>query len=134
MGWEKEGAKGKAWWPTNYSLVKRPVWVIEATAKDSQYAYGRQILWIDKELYIAYYKEAYDRSGRLWRSVLNSVSVARTPEGDFSVAQPDFTLAVDEQQDHATVEVPFKKDQPLAFGVGLSGDIFTQAEMMRKGK
>ncbi len=134
MGWEKEGWKGKAWWPTNYNLVKRPVWVVEATAKDSQYAYSRQVLWIDKELYVAYYKEAYDRSGRLWRMLLNSVSMAQTPEGDLSLAQPDFTLSVDEQQEHATVELPLKQEQPLAFGVGLSGDLFTQAELMKRGK
>ena len=134
IGWEKEGWKGKAWWPTNYNLVKRPVWVVEATAKDAQYAYSRQVLWIDKELYVAYYKEAYDRSGRLWRMLLNSVSVARTPEGDLSLAQPDFTLSVDEQQNHATVELPFTQGQPLAFGVGLSDDLFTQGELMKRGK
>jgi len=134
MGWEKEGWKGKAWWPTNYNLVKRPVWVIEAIAKDPQYAYSRQVLWIDKELYVAYYKETYERSGQLWRVLLNSVSVARTPEGDLSLAQPDFTLSVDEQQNHGTVELPFKKGQPLAFGVGLSGDMFTPGELMRRGK
>ena len=108
--------------------------MIEATAKDPQYAYARQVLWIDKELYIAYYKETYERSGLLWRVLLNSVSVARTPEGDLSLAQPDFTLAVDEQHNHATVELPFKQGQPLAFGVGLSDDLFTQAELMKRGK
>jgi hypothetical protein len=134
MGWEKEGWKGKAWWPTNYNLVKRPVWVIEATAKDPQYAYGRQVLWIDRELYLAYYKEAYERSGQLWHMLLNSVSVAQTPEGDFSLAQPDFTLSVDEQQNQATVELPFKQEQPLAFGVGLSEELFTQQQLLKRGK
>jgi hypothetical protein len=134
MGWEKEGWQGKAWWPTNCGLVKRPVWVIEATAKDEQYAYGRQVLWIDRELYVAYYKETYERSGLLWRVLLNSVSVAQTAEGDLSVAQPDFTLSVDEQHDHATVELPFKKEQPLTFGAGLSEGLFTQAELMKRGK
>lgn len=134
MGWEQEGWKGNAWWPTNYNLVKRPVWVIEATAKDPQYAYSRQVLWIDKELYIAYYKETYERSGQLWRVLLNSVSVARTPEGDLSLAQPDFTLSVDEQQNHGTVELPFKKGQTLTFGVGLSDNLFTQGELARRGK
>jgi len=134
MGWEKDGWAGKAWWPTNYNLVKRPVWVIEATAKDSQYAYGRQILWIDRELYVAYYKEAYNRAGQLWRMLLNSVSVARTPEGDFSVAQPDFTLSVNELQNNATVEQPFKQDHPLAFGVGLSSERFTTNDILKRGK
>lgn len=134
MGWEKEGWKGKAWWPASYSLVKRPVWVIEATAKDPQYAYSRQVLWIDRELYIAYYKEAYERSGQLWRMLLNSVSVAQTPAGDFSLAQPDFTLSVDEQHNHATVELPFKQGQPLAFGVGLLGELFTPSELLKRGR
>lgn len=134
MGWEKEGWKGNAWWPTNYNLVKRPVWVIEATAKDPQYAYGRQVLWIDRELYVAYYKETYNRAGQLWRMLLNSVSVARTPEGDFSVAQPDFTLSVNELQNNATVEQPFKQGQPLAFGVGLSSDRFTTQDILSRGR
>ncbi len=134
MGWEKEGWPGKAWWPTTCHLVKRPVWVIEARAKDERYAYGRQVLWIDRELYIAYYKEAYNRAGQLWRMLLNSVSVARTPEGDFSLAQPDFTLSVDEEQNRATVELPRNQGQPPTFGSGLSEELFTQTQLMKRGK
>ena len=134
MGWEKEGWKGKAWWPTTIQLVKRPVWVIEATAKDPKYAYGRQVLWIDRELYIAYYKEAYNRAGQLWRVLLNSVTVARTPEGDLSLAQPDLTLSVDELLSRATLELPMKKGQPLRFGVGLSDYQFNTGALMQRGK
>jgi len=134
MGWEKKGWKGKAWWPTNCQLVKRPMWVVEATAKDAQYEYSRQVLWIDKELYIAYYKEAYNRAGQLWRMLLNSVTVARTPEGDLSVAQPDFTLSVDELQNQATVELPGKAEEPLTFGTGLSVEQFTPAALLKRGK
>jgi hypothetical protein len=110
------------------------VWIVEATSKDTQYAYGRQVLWIDRELYVGYYKETYDRDGQQWRMLLNSVSVGRTAQGDFSVAQPDFTLSVDEQRNHATIELPLKPGQQLAFGVGLSGELFTQTELMRRGK
>ena len=134
MGWDTPGWTGKAWWPANYNLVTRPVWVLEATAKDPQYAYRRQILWIDRELYVGYYKETYDKEGQLWRVVLNSVSVGRTAEGDFSVAQPDFTLSVDEVRNRATVELPLKQGQRLAFGVGLTADLFTQSELMKRGK
>lgn len=134
MGWEKEGWKGKAWWPTTIQLVKRPVWVIEATAKDPKYAYGRQVLWIDRELYIAYYKEAYNRAGQLWRVLLNAVTVARTPEGDLSLAQPDLTLSVDELLSRATLELPAKKGQPIRFGVGLSDMQFTTGALMQRAK
>ena len=133
-GAEKGGWKGKAWWPTTIQLVKRPVWVIEATAKDPKYAYGRQVLWIDRELYIAYYKEAYNRAGQLWRMLLNSVTVARTPEGDFSLAQPELTLSVDELLGRATLELPTKKGQPLRFGVGLTDTQLSTGALMQRGK
>lgn len=134
LGWETAGWKGSAWWPTKCRLVKRPVWVIEAVAKDEQYAYGRQVLWIDRELYLAYYKEAYNRAGQLWRMLLNAVSVARTPDGDLSVAQPDFTLSVDEEQNRATVETPRKEGQPPMFGTGLADELFTQTQLLKRGK
>jgi hypothetical protein len=134
MGWEKEGWKGKAWWPTTCALVKRPVWVVEATAKDAQYAYHRQILWIDRELYIAYYKEAYNRAGQLWRTLLNAVSIAQAPEGEFSVAQPDLILSVDEQQNHATVESLRKKEQSLSYNVGLEVVQFTANGLRKRAK
>jgi hypothetical protein len=134
MGWDTQGWTGKAWWPVNYNFVIRPAWVVEATAKDSQYAYSRQMLWIDRELYVGYYKEAYDKDGQLWRVVLNSVSVGRTADGDFSVAQPDFTLSVNEIHNRATVELPLKQGQRLAFGVGLTADLFTQSALMKRGK
>lgn len=125
MGWQKEGWKGKAWWPTNCHLIKRPVWVVEATAKDSQYGYARQVFWIDQEIYVAYYKEAYDRSGRLWRMLASAVSIARTADGELSVGQPDFILSVDERDDSATVELPGKPGQPITFGTVRSSEEFT---------
>lgn len=134
MGWEKEGWKGKAWWPTTLQLVKRPVWVIEATAKDPKYAYGRQVMWIDRELYIAYYKETYNRAGQLWRVLLNAVTIARTPEGDLSLAQPDLTLSVDELLSRATLELPMKKGPPIRFGVGLLDSQFSTGALMQRGK
>jgi hypothetical protein len=127
--------KGKAWWPASVQLVKRPVWVIEATAKDPKYAYGRQVLWIDRELYIAYYKEAYNRAGQLWRMLLNSVTVARTPEGDLSLVQPNLTLSVDELQQRATVELPAKNNgRPTRFSTGLLDRQFTPTTLIQRGK
>ncbi len=132
MGWQNKEWKGKAWWPTNCRLVKRPVWVVEATSKDLKYGYLRQVLWIDKELYVAYYKEAYDRSNQLWRMLASSVSVARTPEGELSVGQPDFILSVDEHQNRATVELPGRAGQPITFGTGLTNEQFTPGNVLRK--
>lgn len=132
MGWEKADWDGLAWWPVNVHLTRRPVWVVEATPKDPAYAYSRQVLWIDKELYIGYYKITYDKAGQLWRTLLNSVSIGKTADNDFSVAQPDFMLSVDERHNQATVELPFKQGHELSFNVGLSGALFTPAEFARQ--
>jgi hypothetical protein len=107
---------------------------VVTTAKDPQYAYSRQVLWIDQELYTGYYKEAYDKGGQLWRTLLNSVSLGQTSQGDFSLAQPDFTLSVNEQRNRATVELPLKEGRKLTFNAGLSDRLFTQLEMMKRGK
>lgn len=133
-GWQVDNATGTAWWPSNYRLTKRPVWVVEATAKDPKYAYSRQILWIDQELFIAYYKETYDRVGRLWRMLLNSISIWQSESGDFSFALPDFTLSVDEQRNRATVELPLQKGQQLTVNAGLTEEQFTPAHMRVRGR
>jgi hypothetical protein len=132
MGWEKADWDGLAWWPVNVHLARRPVWVVEATPKDPAYAYSRQVLWIDKELYSGYYKMTYDKAGQLWRTLLNSVSIGKTADGNFSVAQPDFLLSVDERRNEATVELPFKQGHELSFNVGLSGAFFTPAKFARQ--
>ena len=51
-----------------------------------------------------------------------------------SVTQPDFTLAVDELGNRATVKLPLKPGQPLNFNVGLPDEIFTQSELTKRGK
>jgi hypothetical protein len=67
--------------------------------------------------------------------LLNSVTVMRTPEGDFSLAQPDFTLSVDELQQRATVELPAKNNgRPTRFNSGISDKQFTPTDLMRRGK
>ena len=133
-GWQGENAKGKAWWPSNYRLTKRPVWVVEATAKDPKYAYARQVLWIDQELFIAYYKETYDRVGRLWRMLLNSIAIWQSEAGDFSFALPDFTLSVDEQRNRATVELPLQQGRQLRVNAGLTEEQFTPVQMRVRGR
>jgi hypothetical protein len=133
-GWQADSGNSTAWWPSNYRLTKRRVWIVEATAKDPKYGYSRQILWIDQELFVAYYKETYDRVGKLWRMLLNSMSIWQSEEGDFSFGLPDFTLSVDEQNNRATVELPLQKGRKLTVNTGLSEEQFTPAQMRIRGR
>ncbi len=50
----------------------RDVWVIEGTPKQPQYAYGKRVLFIDKESYFIAYSDIYDKAGQLWKVWLNN--------------------------------------------------------------
>ncbi len=126
--------QGAAWWPTNLHLTKRPVWIVEATAKDPYYAYGRQILWIDKELFRGYYKEIYDRSGKYWKTILVSGGQALSEDREFSTRQADYGLALDEHSATANVVLPLREGNDIRVNVGLPEMDFSYQSLSRLGK
>jgi len=126
--------QGAPWWPTNLYVTKRPVWLIEALPKDPYYAYGRQILWIDKELFRGYYKEVYDRSGQYWKTILASGGQALSEDGVFSTRQADFGLALDEHVTSANVVLPLREGNDIRVNVGLSAEDLTYQGLTRFGK
>jgi uncharacterized protein DUF1329 len=46
---------------------KRPVYVIEGRSKLPQYAYGKRVLYIDRQAWVVAYEDIYDRGGELWK-------------------------------------------------------------------
>ncbi len=127
--------QGAAWWPTNLYLTKRPVWLVEAVAKDPYYAYGRQVIWIDKELFRGYYKEVYDRAGRYWKTILVGGGQALSEDGVFSTRQADFGLALDEHAaTAANVVLPLREGNDIRVNVGLDPDDFGYQGLTRFGK
>jgi hypothetical protein len=125
---------GAAWWPTNLHLTKRSVWLLEITPKDPYYAYGRQILWVDKELFFGYYKEIYDRAGEYWKTIVRSGGVALNKEKTFSTTQTDFLMALDERSNQATVTLPLREGNDIKVNIGLDPTHFTYQSLTRFGK
>jgi hypothetical protein len=125
---------GAAWWPTNLYLAKRPVWVLEFTPKDPYYGYGRQFLWIDKELFAGYYKEIYDRAGEYWKTIIRSGGIALNAEKTFSTLQTDFVLALNERTNAATVVLPLREGNDIHVNVGLDPQLFSSQGLNRFGK
>jgi len=87
---------------------KRKVYVIEGVPKMPQYAYGKRLLFMDKETYFFAYSDIFDRAGQLWKVVLNQWSFKHkaTPTlgeeyPDEMPYQPSMT-SVDIQLNHAT--------------------------------
>src|SRR5262245_21806765 len=49
----------------------RDAYVLEGVAKQPQYAYGKRVLFIDKETYYIAYSDIYDRAGQIWKVWIN---------------------------------------------------------------
>ena len=52
----------------NVRLERRPIYVVKLTQLDPSYVYGHRIFYIDKETFLYYHVENYDRKGRLYRT------------------------------------------------------------------
>lgn len=85
----------------------RKVYVIEGVSKLPQYAYGKRVIYIDKEGYVVVYSDIYDRRGEIWklwidnhqfRKQARSGSEAYDEERNFYAG---FTM-IDTQLGHAT--------------------------------
>lgn len=68
---------------------KRPVYVIEGVPKQAQYAYGKRVLYIDKETYLITYTDIYDRAGHLWKTWINQYGFRKRAAPGYGTEYPD---------------------------------------------
>jgi hypothetical protein len=104
LGCEVAGWRGASWAPVNIIWSPRPVWIVEGMPKDPYYNYGRQLFYADKEIFMLWFKEIYDRAGQYWKGMyLNHSFQVAFPSGRTSIPGADVYSAVDEKMNHATV-------------------------------
>jgi hypothetical protein len=125
---------------------KRKVWVVEGIPKQPQYAYGRRLIFVDKESYLIPFTDIFDRAGQLWKVWINEYSfkskaiasgIEYSSEMPF---QPSITM-VDTQLNHATrAALPSAKypgEQGWYFNqgqkTGLTEEFFTIAHLIESG-
>jgi len=125
---------GAAWWPTNLHMTKQPVWILEITAKDPYFAYGKQYLWIDKGLFRAYYKEVYSRAGEYWKTFLLSGGIALSRDNVFSTPQSDYALAIDEHRAQTNVVLPLREGYDIRVNVGMDPERFDYQNLSKTAK
>ena len=128
---------------------KRKVWVIEGRSKFSQYAYGKRVLFVDKEAFYTPSTDIYDRGMELWKIWINGINVGYRPFPGAKVSVYDYETGfipnitmVDMQLEHATRaalpshEFPDEEGWYWNMGpkVGLEPDFFTVAELIRGGR
>jgi hypothetical protein len=80
-GFREPGFKGLPWVPLDNTLVKRPVWVIEATPRDRYYLYGKLVLGVDRETYKVGNVVKYDWKGQPMAVFSRGIAFGTSPDG-----------------------------------------------------
>jgi hypothetical protein len=96
-------------WAFDDVWEKRRVHVVEGISKLPQYAFGKRVLFIDKEAWGIPYADMYDRSGELWKIWINDVMIRKKmldvpgaiEYADERIFAPAIVM-VDLQLEHAT--------------------------------
>jgi len=126
---------------------KRKVYVVEGVPKLPQYAYGKRLLFIDKETFLIAYSDIADRSGQLWKVWINQWSFRKRATPTYGVEYPDempfrpSSVMVDVQASHATrAALPSAKypgEQGWYFNqgsnAGLTEEFFSVAHLIEAG-
>ena len=117
FGYQDESNDYAAWWTVNMLWVPVPMYVIEATPKDPYYNYGKQIYEFEPHLFIPGWKQAYNRAGEYWRTILLWIEYTRfLREGKLNVcSDARAAIAVDDKVNRGTV---IMADGGLAAGKG----------------
>jgi len=102
FGYMEKNWQGASWVPLNIVWAPRPVWVIEQTPKDTYYNYGRQIIYMDKDGYLGYFKVIHDRSGAYWKTLISSFTYAFLEDGESTCVHQDYCSAIDDRGKHCT--------------------------------
>jgi hypothetical protein len=87
---------------------KRRAYVVEGVPKLPQYAYGKRLIFVDKESYFIAYSDIFDRSGQLWKVWINQFAFKKRAAPTYGDVYPDdmpfnpSMVMVDMQLSHAT--------------------------------
>ena len=135
-------------WAFDDSWEKRRVYVVEGYSKLPQYAYGKRVIFIDKESMLVPFSDIYDRSGELWKIWINDWSMRKKAMDGANVIeyademafQPAIVM-IDMQLEHATKaalpSLRFPGEQGWYFNqgdkAGISDDWFTVAALVAAG-
>jgi hypothetical protein len=98
----KKGGSAAPWFVDSAVWTKRPVWIIEGIPKDPYYNYGKQIMYIDKELNLGHWKVIYDRTGKYWKTAWTNWGMAQDTQKSVNWNAVLVFILVDERSQHAT--------------------------------
>ena len=139
IGADDPGWTGLPWAPVTAVLVRRPVWIVEATPKDPNYLYGRIVLRFDAETYHGSWASKYDHAGTLLNTYQVSNGAFVTPDGGRTyVSSGGIAVQTAEnfQFKRATVTLfpPRNPSNPADWRVPLGPELFEIDVLTRLGR
>jgi Protein of unknown function (DUF1329) len=126
--YEVPGAKGAGWLTLDNVFVQRPVWVVEGTPRDPYYDIGKVVLYIDRELYHAYYKIGYTKSGDQFQTNFCGTGWGRTPDGKFAAPSAFLMTGINERENRGTPTGRYTRE---TFVRDFANDWFTPEHLSR---
>lgn len=100
--YETPGSGGAGWLTLNNVFIRRPVWIVEGIPKDPYYEAGKIVLYVDRELYHAYYKIAYTRAGEQYQTNFCGQAWGKTPDDRFGGPSALLMTGVNEKENRGT--------------------------------
>jgi hypothetical protein len=126
--YEMPGARGAGWWTLKNVFVRRPVWIVAGVPKDPYYEAGKILLYIDRELYHAYYKLGFTRAGEQYQTNLCGQAWGRTPNGRFGAPSALLMTGINEKENRGTPTGRFTRE---TFERGFADSWFTPEHLSK---
>jgi len=139
IGSDDPSWKGLPWAPVSAVLVRRPMWIVEATPRDPNYLYGRIMLRFDAETYQGSFATKYDRAGTPLMSYQAATGSYYTGDGGRTYIPAGGTTVRTSENflyKRATVVLfPLRNpENPADYRIPLSADLFNMDALIRLGK
>jgi len=126
--YETPGTSGAGWLTLGNVFVRRPVWIVEGTPKDPYYPVGKILLYVDRDLYHAYYKIGFTPGGEQVQTNFCGQAWGRTPDGAFGGPSALLMIGVNEKENRGTPTGRFTRE---TFERGFPDDWFTPEHLSK---
>jgi hypothetical protein len=137
-GFRQTGWKGLPWAPLDNNLVKRPVWIVEATPTDRYYLYGRLVFGVDRETYKVSNVVKYDWKGKAMGVFNRGIAFGTAPDGvryvNIAGGGRGGAYAENMRMNRATAADPSVKGTRSELDVKLGSEDFQLENLVRMGQ
>ncbi len=102
--YETPGSQGVPWLVVeNLKMIPRPVWILEGTAEDPYYNFGKVIMYMDKDMYRIYWKLVHNRGGEYFYNAMCAYHWSMNDDKTQSAVTPNMVVGVNDKTNRAAL-------------------------------